>query len=331
MPMWLFLLVCIGVSPLFVASQTVPTTYTIYGAVRLPDGSPASRITVRISSQASISLQVLTNDIGRYEIPALPRGRYYLTAVNPSAPEQFSDPVEVDATRGLNTRILVNISLRSGASIESGKGQSSITIAVAEAGQQVPKAAHKAFLRAQTYQSKKQLQKALASFDLAIRLFPDYFQAISGRGHLRIAMGQTIEAVQDFAHALELNDRYEPALRGSGICKFQAGRFAESIIDFERAASEAPGNFTNHLFIGIAYYALDRRDAARAALQKALSVDPIGAVRAHVHLANLWIKESRSPEAIGEIQAYLTAMPNAPDAEKWRAIAIQLQQRSPKN
>jgi tetratricopeptide (TPR) repeat protein len=329
--MWVLPLVCISIYPLFVASQSAPATYTIYGVVQLPNGSPAPRISVRISSQASLSIEVFTNDIGRYEIPALPRGRYYVTAANPSSPEQFSDPVEVDATRGLNNRILVNISLRSGANIESRRGQNSITVALAEASQQVPKAAHKAFLRAQTYQSKKQFPKALASFDFAIKIFPSYFQAIAGRGHLNIAMGQTVEAAQDFAHALDLDDRYEPALRGSGLCKFQAGRFAESIGDFERAASEAPGNFVNHLFIGMAYYALDRRDAARSALQKALSVDPMGAVRAHVHLANLWIKESRSPEAIAEIRAYLAKMPNAPDAEQWRAVAIQLQRRSPKN
>lgn len=311
----------------FVLVQTSPTGYAIYGTVQLPDGSPASGIIVKISSQAGCNLQGITNNMGRYEIPGLPRGRYYLTAMNPSDPNQFSDSVEIDATRGTISRILVNFFLRSDARVESRQGKQAVSITVAEASQYIPRSAQMAFKEAQRYGSKKQYEKALVSCSRSIEIFPAYFQAIAARGHLRIVMDQVSEAAQDFAHALELSGSYEPALRGLGICKFQERRFEDAAGYFGRAASEAPGNATNHLFLGISYSALDQSPAARASLERALVIDPVGAARAHVHLANLWIKEDRLREAIAELQAYLAAVPNAPDAEKCKAAVNQLRQR----
>ena len=56
-------------------------------------------------------------------------------------------------------------------------------------------------------------------------------------------------------------------------------------------------------------------------------LDPVGAARAHVHLASLWIKQDRPREAVAELEAYLAAAPQAPDAEKWRALAGQLRRK----
>ena len=76
--------------------------------------------------------------------------------------------------------------------------------------------------------------------------------------------------------------------------------------------------------MGIAGVALDRRELARASLQKALSLDPTGSVRAHVHLASLLIKESRPQEAAQELEIYLEAVPNPFDGDKLRALLTQL-------
>jgi tetratricopeptide (TPR) repeat protein len=248
--------------------------------------------------------------------------------VNPSDPEQSSDSVEIDASRGAPSRIAVNFFMRSGVRKAFNRSPQAVSISVAEATQQVPRQAKKALETANKYRSKNQHEQALASFDRAIEFFPDYFQALAGRGHLRLAMGQVSAAAQDFARALELNARCEPALRGSGLCKFQQGSFEDAAEDFERAAAEAPGNPMNHLLLGIANSALGRHAAAHASLGKALSLDPVGAVRAHVHLANLWIKQDRPREAIAELEAYLAAAPNAPDAEKWRILAGQLRRKA---
>jgi tetratricopeptide (TPR) repeat protein len=173
-----------------------------------------------------------------------------------------------------------------------------------------------------------QLEKALGSFDKAIEQFPDFFQAYSERGHLCIGMGDARGAAVDFDQALRINPAYGPALRGAGLCDFQQTRFSDAVVHLEKAADAEPWNATTQLFLGAANLALDRREEARAALNKALAIDPAGASRAHVHLANLWIRENRPQEAVAELEAYLATSPTAPDTEKLRAVAAQLRSQA---
>jgi Flp pilus assembly protein TadD len=124
-----------------------------------------------------------------------------------------------------------------------------------------------------------------------------------------------------------LNERYEPALRGSGICKIQSGRFDDAVGELERATVADGTNAMTYLFLGVAHASLDHRDSARRALEKALSLDAAGAARARVHLANLALKENRLQDAAAQLDAYLAAVPNAPDADKLRAVRAEIASR----
>lgn len=306
----------------FTLGQTSGASFTIYGIVRLPNGEPASRVTVNVRSQSGLDRQAFSDDMGRYEIRDLPRGRYFLTVTNPQAPDQLTDPAEADTGRSLSGRVLVHLFLR--AKVDSTRETSGSVISVREAIQQIPKPAQKAYEQAIKYRSDRKLDQALDSLSRAIDLYPAYFQAFSERGHLRIGLGQIGDAAGDFEHALQINDRYEPALRGSGLCKFQQGNFAEAVRELEKALAVDPGVAATYLFLGVAQLAQDHRQPARLALQKALSLDPKGSTRARVHLANLLIKENRFLEAADELRAYLNAAPGAPDGEKLRALESQL-------
>lgn len=305
-------------------AQTPGPFHTIYGRVSLPDGSAASRVTVNISGQSGFSRQVFTDDAGQYEIQGVPRGRYSLTAINPASPEQYSDRSDLELSRLTPARVALNIYLRAGAKFEPARKGTASAVSVAEVGQHVPKAAQKEFEKAVRLGKNQQLDKALQSFNRSIELFPEYFQAITQRGHLRITMRMFAEAEKYFARALELNSGYEPALRGAGICKLRQDKYTDAIKDLEQAVSTEPHDAAAHLFLGFTYASVDRHEDARAALQKALNLDPAGSVRAHVYLANLAMKEDRTEEAVAELEKYLAAVPNAPDAEKLRALLSRL-------
>jgi tetratricopeptide (TPR) repeat protein len=293
--------------------------------VSLPDGNPASRVTVSISGQSGFSRpQILTDDAGQYEIQGVPRGRYSLSATNPAAPEQYSDRAEIEVSRLSPNRVPLNLYLRTGTKVEPAKESTSSSVSVGEAAQHIPKAAQKEYEKAIKLGENGQHDKALNLFNRSIELFPEYFQAFTQRGHLRVTMGQVEEAQKDFVHALEINARYEPAMRGAGICKLREGKYADAIKDLEHAVSNEPRDAAAYLFLGFANASLDRREEARAALQKALNLDPVGSARAHVHLANLDLKENRNQEAAAELEAYLAAVPKAPDADKLRALLSQI-------
>jgi tetratricopeptide (TPR) repeat protein len=272
----------------------------------------------------------MTDDTGQYAINDIPRGRYSLAASNPAAPEQYSERAEVELSRYTPPRVVVNVYLRSGAKVTSGKESTSTGVSVAEASQHVPKGAQKEYEKGIKLGEKQQFDKALISFNRAIEQFPEYFQAFTQRGHLRVSMGQIEEAEKDFDQALELNPQYEPALRGTGICKIREGKYAEALRDLDQAVTKEPRDASAYLFLGFVNASLDRREEARAALLKALSLDAVGSARAHVHLADLDLKENRNKEAATELEAYLAQVPNAPDAPKLRALLTQIKSQSPK-
>jgi tetratricopeptide (TPR) repeat protein len=322
---FLSLVTCLpGLVPNLSAQRTT-APYTVGGRVAQPDDSPAMHAVVKISGESGIDRTVYADDLGRFEIRDLPTGRYYLSATNPAAADQHSEPVLVDLNHADSHFITINIFLRARATAVSREKRKPGVVTLAEEKQSAPKPARKAFEEALKLRNKKRYDQSLTQFGRSIELYPSYFQALAERGLLLMTMGNLPDARKDFERALQLNSRYGPALRGSGLCSFQQGKYAESADFLERAVDAEPGNATDYYFLGISDVALDRREQARAALEKALSLDPVASVRAHVHLASLLIKENRLQDAAHEIEVYLEAVPNPFDGDKLRTLLARLQ------
>src|SRR5262249_39774054 len=300
--------------------------FIVTGSVSLPDGNPAARITVKISGQTGLNMETTTDNSGRYQFQ-VPGGRYRLSAMNPQNPEQNVDNIEADTSRTAGNRLIVNLYLRTTparTTSSSGPGVVSAT----EALQQIPREAHKAFDDGLKLRGRNQIEKALASFDRAIELYPDYVQALSERGELRITKNQTGQALDDFERALKVNKDHGPALRGAGYCKLEQQQFADAIGYLERATSIEPGIANSHLFLGIANLALDRREPASRALLEALKIDARRAVTAHIYLADLYTRENKFKDAADELRAYLAARPDAPNARSLAAKEAELRSRA---
>lgn len=306
-----------------------PTRYfTVEGRVSLPDERGAANVRVSLTGRDGINRVAVTSDSGRFEFRELPPGKYSVAAVSLSDSSLASGASEADTSNAGTGRMTVNLSLRAPAAAPRDAAHRPATVSVAEATQKVPKQARQAFERGLKLKRQGRPDEALLSLTRAVESFPDYFQALSERGDLRVARRELGAAAADFERALKANDRYEPALRGAGYCKLEARDFAAAADYLERAATADPTRAGTHLLLGVARLELDRRDEARQSLRQALKLDPAGASRAHVHLANLYARERRFKEAADELQLYLetaVADPDAPEMRKvearWRALA----------
>ena len=312
-------------SSLFAQGSSVSSTpYVIFGNVRLPDGAPARQIPVMLTNMTGFDRRTFTDDGGRYELRDLPRGHYYLSASNPKDPDQVSDNAEVDTSRVFITRITANLYLRYRSMKTVQQPSDSPVISARESAQHVPRKALKSFNQGIKSSQEGRFKEAEREFTRAIEIFPDYFQALSERGSLYVALGRLAEAGRDFKDSLKINPEYGPALRGSGICEFHAGKYTDALSYLEKAVAAEPNVAKDYMLLGLTYGALDRWGAARMAFQQALSLDPKGFARAHFHLANIYIRENRTAEAINELDAYLAALPEAPDREKVITLQSQL-------
>jgi tetratricopeptide (TPR) repeat protein len=296
--------------------------FTIYGQVSLPDGRPAVRARVKLLTRAGVPREAFTNDQGRVEFTGMEAGLYSLTASSLADPNLVSEAVEADTNRTATGNLSVHLNLREGS--DTSKNTRPGVIAVAETEQNVPKEARKAFNQGVKFKKDDEREKALESFSRSIELYPEYFQALSERGDLYVLQRKLSEAAADFDRALKINARYGPALRGAGYCKLEAREFVQSAENFERAISAEPDNGNTYLLLGIVNLELDRREPAKQALQKALSLH---AFRAHIYLGNLYAREHLYQQAADELHAYLEEEPMAADAANLRQIETQWRSR----
>ncbi|HYG82653.1 MAG TPA: tetratricopeptide repeat protein [Pyrinomonadaceae bacterium] len=301
---------------------------TVQGQVSLPEGMPAGQVMVTLIDRGGVPRHAYTTEHGRFEFEGIPEGAYSLSAKSLTDPALSVEGVEADTTRTATGSLNISLTLRKDAT-PPGVTRKPEVLTAAEAEQQVPKPARRAFREAVKFREENQPEKALESLSRAVELYPDYFQALAERADLLVARRKLAEACKDFERALKLNPRYAPALRGAGYCKLENREFAEAAAHLERAATAQPNNPGTLLLLGIAYLELDRRDEARAALIKALAFNVPQAARAHIYLGKLFARERLYREAADELRKYLEANPSAPDAAELKAVEAQWRALAP--
>jgi tetratricopeptide (TPR) repeat protein len=301
--------------------------FLIFGKVFLPDGTPAIRVRVKLDMATGFTRDTLTDDNGYYEFRGVNGGRYHLSATNQDAPEQHTDPADTDSTRAYANRLQVNLYLR--LPLHSRKDNDKAgTVSAAEASQNIPKAAKKAYDQGLKLQKDNQPDKALVQFNQAIDLYPEYFQALTDRANLLMQQNKLTEAEADFARALKINEKYSPALRGIGFCQIQLKEFAAALRNLENAFVLEPNVPITLMLLGYANLSLNHYEEAKLCLQQALKLGPEGISRAHVYLAEVYAHEQKFKEAADEIRAFLKEKPDTSDAAQLRKMEADWRARA---
>lgn len=299
---------------------------TIQGQVSLPEGGPAGRAVVILTSSDGVPRQAYTTEHGRFEFQGLPEGSYSLIARSLIDETLKTERIETDtsrtATGSLNVNLILHKETNSGAIRKAG------VVNVAEAEQKIPKESRSAFRQAIKFREINEPERALQSLDRAIELYPEYYQALAERGDIYVIQRKLPEAAADFERALKINARFGPALRGAGYCKLEKREFGHAIKYLEQSIVVQPEYANTYLLLGIAYLETDQRPESKAALLKALSFNTPRELRAHIYLGNLFAREHMFGEAAGELRKYLEARPDDPDAETLRAVESQWRARA---
>ena len=89
----------------------------------------------------------------------------------------------------------------------------------------------------QTLLGKK--ETAVASFDRALKVRPDYAEALSNRGLTLYELKRFDEAVASFDDALKVQPNHAEALFNRGLTLRALKRFDEAVLSFDRAQDAA--------------------------------------------------------------------------------------------
>ena len=188
--------------------------------------------------------------------------------------------------------------------------------------QRIHESAYAEFYRGFTSQAKGGHDNAIADYNEALRLRPDYPEAYYGRGIVKQALDRSDEAIADYNEALRLKPDFPEAYNNRGNAKQALGRRDEAIADYNEALRLKPDFPEAYNNRGRAKQALDRSNEAIADYNEALRLRP-DYPEAYNNRGNAKQALGRRDEAIADYNEALRLRPDFPEAYYNRGNAKQ--------
>jgi tetratricopeptide (TPR) repeat protein/CHAT domain-containing protein len=117
-------------------------------------------------------------------------------------------------------------------------------------------------------------EEALTSFDKAIEFKPDNDSAWYNRGIALVKLGRHEEAIAFYDKAIEIKPDYDDAWNNRGVALDKLGEFEEAIASFDKAIEIKPDNDSAWLNRGVALDNLGQFEDAIASSDKAIEIKP---------------------------------------------------------
>ncbi len=166
----------------------------------------------------------------------------------------------------------------------------------------------------------RQMQAAIADFNQAIALYPEFAEAFNNRGLALSAIGFPQEALADFRRAVMLAPRYAAAFNNRGNALFTTGRYQAALKAFGRAVDLMPFSAVPYVGRGKTQIALGRPFAAMRELNRAVALNP-RSMTAYRSRGDAFLAARNYAKAIADYSQAITYAPKEPRGYLARAGA----------
>jgi len=188
----------------------------------------------------------------------------------------------------------------------------------------VPETARKEMLKFAKDFDAGRLEASAKHGEKALRISPDWAAAHHDLGQCYARMHQYEKAIEEFHSAAALDARMVAPWVSLAGAYFLEAKYAEGEDAARRALEIDPANGNARYFLG-RLLAVEGRDLPTAVELLRKSADQYPA--AHLALANIYLKQDQTEEALGELRGYL-ADPHAPQKEKVTCMVEKLSKPS---
>jgi len=172
------------------------------------------------------------------------------------------------------------------------------------------------------------IPEAIEQYEQALQINPDFAQAHNNLGEALTRLGRIPEAIEHLEQALRIKPDHAEAHNNLGIALVRAGRMTEAIEQYEQALRIKPDLAEAHNNLGTALYQTGKREEAIEHFQQALQIEPDYAA-AHTNLGGLLAQSGRIPEAIKHLERALQINPDFAEAHCNLGTALEKAGRVP--
>ena len=169
------------------------------------------------------------------------------------------------------------------------------------------------------------LEEAVTSCTKALKFKPDYAEAHNNLGTALYSLGKLEEAVISYTKALELKPDYVEAHNNLGTALYDLGKLEEAVTSYTKALELKPDYVEAHNNLGVALRDLGKLEEAVTSCTKALKFRPDYA-EAHNNLGTALYDLGKLEEAV---TSYMKAVSLAADRKDyWQNFSIPLREMS---
>lgn len=169
---------------------------------------------------------------------------------------------------------------------------------------------------------QRQFEAAIANYDKAIALKPQYASAYSNRGVYLFEMNRFDEAIASYDCAIASDPNNATAFINRGNALYQIKRYQEAIESSNQAIAINPASPSAFNHRGSAHQALKQYDQAIASFKHALSIQP-DFVSAIYNLGNAYRESVQNELALESYNQAIKLSPDYADAYANRGVVLQ--------
>jgi tetratricopeptide (TPR) repeat protein len=312
---------------------------SIEGLINTTDNRTLENVRVFLLNDGYSQLkQIYADGSGRYQFKGLAAGDYYVQ-VEPAGTgyERQTQRVEVNP---------FTIGRRPGAEIfrvdfvlkpeRAAKKTTAIEKGIIVSNglifyQEVPAAAKEAYQRGMQSLNKFDLRAAEVDLVSAIKLFPDYYDALEALGSEYVKHSFFDSATPLLTHAIEINKNGWRAYYALGISFIEANRRADGLEALRRAVALNPDSINAGMRLGLEL-AKDNnsRNEAIKLLTNVTHMAGKKLPQAYLILASIYIKNNQNREAADALEAYLNSSPDSAQRESIKRKIEDLRRKARK-
>jgi len=299
--------------------------HVIQGYIFFPSGrrADAGSIMVKLQSLQYAELQVIPDSSGGFTFSQLAPGSYTVVINAGNDYELYSESVLIDSDLNLSRMgvrlppnpqrhtVMAHLQLK----IRPGIGKPGVLNAALAA---VPDKARKLYERGVEEARGEDAAKAASSLKEAVALYPNFPLALNELGVQYLKLRQVNKAVEVLKEACKLSPDAAPARLNLGIALLENKDFAPAEQQIRESLKLNNNSATAHMYLGISLLRQTKFEEAEKELVTATQANAAQLGMANYYLGGLYWRKKDYTRAVEQLEKYLAATPNAPDAERVR-------------
>jgi len=297
--------------------QSLKDGLPVYGKLIFPSGMKENMLDILLEGvDGSIVDKTISLPNGQFRFDHVKIGRYHIV-IEGERFENVRQPLQLDARVFGAVNVDIRLYPRPGLAINN-PGSSAPRPLV-----NVPRNAQKEFEKGLEEQRKGDVKKAVARYEKALQLAPNFYEANLQLGLYHLKAGNRIEATRLIEQAVKSNPISLSGRLSLARLYLQTEEF-KKVIDTLKDAPYGIGSPDVHFLIGLAHYKLDELSEAEQALLQSVQLAPDTMGPGYLQLYNLYMKTRQPAKALRELDTYLEKFPNAADRSTIQDIADKL-------